>query len=72
MGFFSRRDPTPDTTADGDHLQSRTYRRPRTGHRHTPEATRYPRKADRPDPNFAVESPTRANTPKRPEGYIER
>ena len=70
MGFFSRDEP--DTTADGEHLQSRTYRRPRTGHRHTPEATRYPRKADRPDPNFAVESPGRANLPKDPKGYIER
>lgn len=72
MGFFSRRDPTPDTAADGDHLQSRTYRRPRTGHRHTPDVTKYPRKAGRPDPNFAVESPTRKDTPKHPEGYIER
>jgi hypothetical protein len=68
VGFFSRDEP--DSTADGDHLQSRTRRD--GSNRSSPETVRYPRKADRPDPNFAVESPGRAQLPKDPKGYIER
>ena len=53
---MSKDKPVETAITEAAHAASRT-----TGRRATPKAE-----------NFAVESPSRADTPKRPEGYVER